>query len=115
MPSDLLQSFRAQGMKPEVNSATTTNAAEAGALNKTSLWAYHPIMAAGAAIPAAIDKLRLGIGAKEMAKALAAPDSVGEIMKMARANGTYSPMKQQILANLLNATRQTAATPNQGQ
>ena len=110
-----LESFRAQGMKPEVNSATTTNAAESGALNKTSLWAYHPIMAAGAAIPAAIDKLRLGIGAKEMAKALAAPDSVGEIMKMARANGTYSPMKQQILANLLNATRQTAATPGPSQ
>lgn len=97
--SDAMDVFRAQGYKPPVNSATVANASEASSLGG----ALGGLMSPFSAIPKAIDKWRNGMATSELAKAIAAQDSSGplRIEELARANGTYDPVKQQMLINLL--------------
>ncbi|MFL9670436.1 hypothetical protein WIX39_026135 [Variovorax sp. AB1(2024)] len=100
---DLLDTFHAQGMKPEVNSATAANMAESSMLGgrKAVDFLMRPIRA----IPGQADAWRNSLATKELADALASPDSVQRLQEIARANGTYSPMKQQMLVNLLMGQR----------
>lgn len=109
--TDALDIFQAQGMKPSVNSATAANLAEGnmlGAVRPLDILT-RPLSAAGRAT----DGWRNGWSAKAMSEALASPDSVRRLQELARANGTYSPVKQQLLINLLMGQRQAqeAAIP----
>jgi hypothetical protein len=106
--TDALDVFQAQGMKPSVNSATAANLAEGnmlGAVRPLDMLT-RPLSAAGRAT----DAWRNGWSAKAMSEALASPDSVKRLQELARANGTYSPVQQQMLVNLLMGQRQ-ATTP----
>lgn len=96
-----LQIFRAQGMKPTVNSATTANAAEGGLLGGGKLldFATRPWRA----IPGAMDSWRNGWATEGLADALSNPQSVERLLELARASGQHSPAKQQVLRGLLNA------------
>lgn len=105
-----IQIFRAQGMKPGVNSATTTNAAEGNALGGGGVGGFvrNPI----SNTLGLIDSWRNGGAAADLARALGAPDSVGSLQDLARANGSYSPSRQMLMANLLQSGKQpTDSTP----
>lgn len=105
--TDSLDIFQAQGMKPTVNSATAANVAEGSALGAGPLSALtRPIRA----IPAMADAWRNGLATKALAKALSDPESVQRLQELARANGSYSPLKQQMLINLL-LNQQSSAIP----
>ena len=96
---NLLDIFKAQGYKPPVNSATTANASELSAMG--GRFFTHPLETIGMGV----DSWRNGMAAKDLARALASGgDSVSDINNLARANGAYSPVKQQMLINLLNST-----------
>jgi hypothetical protein len=104
--TDALDIFQAQGMKPPVNSATAANLAEGnmlGAMRPLDMLT-RPLSAAGRAT----DAWRNGWSAKAMSEALASPDSVKRLQELARGNGTYSPVQQQLLVNLLMGQRQAA-------
>lgn len=105
---DSLDIFHAQGFKPTVNSATASNLAEGQALGSKSLLdaVSRPLGYAGKVS----DAWRNGLASRQLAEALASPDSVRRLEEMARANGTYSPVKQQMLINLL-LSQQNSATP----
>lgn len=103
--------FRAQGMKPPVNSATQANIAEAGAGSGKGM--VDLLMGRLSAATDKVDRMRANWSNKQMVEALAAPDSVRRIEELARINGAYSPTKQQLLAAMLAATR--GATQAQGQ
>lgn len=100
---EAIQIFRAQGMKPAVNSATTSNAAEGSALGGGGIGGFvkNPI----SNTLGLIDNWRNGGAAADLARALGAPDSVGSLAELARANGTYSPTRQMMMANLLQASK----------
>lgn len=107
--ADVLDVFRAQGMKPAVNSATASN------LNESSLMGGNKLadilMRPMRAIPGGVDSWRNGWASKGLAEALAAKgDTVKRIEEMARANGSYSPTKQQLMINLLLANPESSAT-----
>jgi hypothetical protein len=114
---DALDIFRAQGMKPPVNSATTANAAEAAAMSQKKLIdaLLHPVAVAPGYLAGKTDLWRNGMATKEMAKALADPNSVERLAELARANGTYSPLTQQMLAQMLLASRANSTTQQAGQ
>ncbi|MDQ0084591.1 hypothetical protein J2W35_004960 [Variovorax boronicumulans] len=101
--TDSLDVFQAQGMKPNVNSATAANMAESSMLGgrKAVDFLMRPIRA----IPGQADAWRNSLATKELADALASPDSVKRLQELARVNGTYSPLKQQMLVNLLMGQR----------
>ena len=100
--SDALDIFRAQGYKPAVNSATASNLQESSALGGKSI--IDLLKSPLKTTSGAIDSFRNSGAASDLAKALSDPDSVNRLLELARSNGTYSPMKQQILSNLLRAT-----------
>jgi hypothetical protein len=106
--TDALDIFQAQGFKPSVNSATASNMAEGSALSGTKVLdtLTRPLSAAGRMT----DAWRNGLASKQLAEALASPDSVKRLQEMARANGTYSPVQQQMLINLL-LSQPSSATP----
>ncbi len=102
--------FRAQGMKPTVNSATSANLAESGAQStKLADMLLRPMKA----VPGLYDKFRNGMSNKQMVEALSSPESVKRLEEMARVNGAYSPTKQQMMAAALAATR--GSSQGQGQ
>lgn len=107
--TDALDIFQAQRFKPAVNSATASNLAEGSALSGTRPLDLltKPLSAVGRVS----DAWRNGLASKQLAEALASPDSVQRLQEMARTNGTYSPVKQQMLINLLLAQQQ-ANPPN---
>lgn len=92
---EALDVFQAQGMKPPVNSATAANAAEMGMMGSL----FSPIKSA----QKLVEKWTHGWASKDLAKALTDPDSVQRLQELARINGTYSPMKQQMLIQMLMA------------
>jgi len=94
---DALAIFRAQGMKPPVNSATSSN------LNEGSLLNGRKLADALRAVPGAVDSWRNGWATKQLAGALANPTGIETIEELARVNGTYNPVTQQVLANALRA------------
>jgi hypothetical protein len=100
--NDALDIFRAQGFKPAVNSATSANIGETGMMGGTKLsdMILHPIQTAGK-----LNEYWRNSGASsDLAKALiAGPDTVLRLEEMARANGVYDPIKQQLLINTLLA------------
>lgn len=98
---DAINIFRAQGYKPPVNSATVPNADEAARLGGLTGALTRPLQA----LPGAIDRWRNGMATSDLAKALAAQDASGpmRIEELARSNGVYDPMKQQMLINMLMA------------
>ncbi len=98
---DALAIFRAQGMKPPVNSATTANAAEAAKMGGIVNLLARPVTAA----PQMVDNWRNGWATKALAEALSDPAGLKMISELARQNGTYSPTQQQLMVNLLNANR----------
>lgn len=102
---DSLDIFQAQGMKPSVNSATAANMAEAlmGGTRPLDLMT-RPFSAVGRAS----DAWRNGWATKALAEALASPDSVNRLQELARTNGAYDPVKQQLLVNLLLNQRSSA-------
>lgn len=106
--ADALEVFRAQGMKPAVNSATAAN------LNETTLLGGQKltdvVMRPWRAIPGAVDSWRNGWSTKALAEALASPTGLETIQELARMNGAYSPTKQQVLANILRATPESSPT-----
>ena len=97
-----LQIFRAQGMKPTVNSATTANATEGGLLNggKLADFATRPWRA----IPGLLDNWRNGWAGQGLSGALSDENSIERIMELSRTNGRYNPTQQQVMRGLLNAT-----------
>lgn len=98
-----LQIFRAQGMKPAVNSATTANAAEGAALGGVGGFMKNPI----SNTIGLVDQWRNGGAASDLAAALSSGgNSVGDLASLSYANGAYNPFKQQMLANLLVANQQ---------
>lgn len=98
---DALAIFRAQGMKPPVNSATTANAAEAAKMGGMVSLLTRPITA----VPHMVDNWRNGWATKTLAEVLSDPAGLKLIRELARENGTYSPAQQQLMVNLLNANR----------
>ena len=100
-----LQIFRAQGMKPPVNSATTANAAEGAALGGgVGTFLRNPISNTFGLV----DNWRNGSSARDLARILSAPDSVQRIQDNARIGSGITPTQQQMLASLLAATRPPA-------
>jgi hypothetical protein len=97
---DALEIFRAQGMKPAVNSATAANMGEAAAGSHTWFDLRRPYKA----VTGMADNWVNGLAAKDLAKALADPNSIDRLQEMARINGKYSPAQQQLMVNLLRAT-----------
>lgn len=106
--ADALDVFKAQGMKPAVNSATASNLNEASLLGGQKL--TDVVMRPWRAIPGAVDNWRNGWSTKALAEALASPTGLETIQELARMNGAYSPSKQQVLANILRATPESSAT-----
>lgn len=106
---DALDVFRAQGMKPAVNSATAANLNESSLMGGSKM--ADLLMRPLTAIPGGVDNWRNGWATKGLAEALSAKgDSVKRIEELARANGSYSPTKQQMLINLLLANPESSAT-----
>lgn len=114
---DALEVFRAQGQRPGVNSATQSNLDEASALGgkKFADALLHPVKVAPGYISGKVDSYRNGAAAKELAKVLSDPNSVQRIQELARSNGTYNPLTQQMLAQMLLASHQNSATQKQEQ
>jgi hypothetical protein len=114
--SDALDIFRAQGMKPPVNSATTANATEAAAMGQKKMIdaILHPVSVAPGYLAGKTDAWRNGMSTKEMAKALSDPNSIQRLEELARANGTYNPLTQQMLAQMILASRANSATQPEG-
>jgi hypothetical protein len=103
--SGALDIFRAQGYKPPVNSATTANAAEASQLGGALGMLSRPMKA----IPGAIDTWRNGMAMKDLHDALAAgPDTVSRLEELARLNGVYDPIKQQMFINSMLSSGNTS-------
>jgi hypothetical protein len=103
---DVLTVFRAQGMKPPVNSATSANLAEGGAMAGKKL--VDLLMNPLDTVRASAQNWRNGWAANDLAKALASGgDSVARLEELARLNGTFDPMKQQMLINALLAPQAT--------
>lgn len=99
---DALQVYKAQGYKPPVNSATVANANEAGLLSGKGV--IDALMGRADALRAPIDNWRNGWAASGLADALSAGEnSVNRLHDISRLNGAYSPMKQQLLINMLLA------------
>ncbi len=96
---DALDIYRAQGMKPPVNSATASNLAESSALtSKLADFLTRPIQSARGTV----DGYRNGLSTKALAEALSDPSmGVQRIEELARINGMHDPVKQQLLINLL--------------
>ena len=90
---DALDVFRAQGMKPPVNSATVANATEA----KNLLSHLNPIPW----LASKGEHWTNGWATQDLARALIDPNSVDSLNELGRLNGSYSPLKQNVLANLL--------------
>jgi hypothetical protein len=67
------------------------------------------------AAPALVDNWRNGWATKALAEALSDPKGLKMIEELARSNGAYSPSKQQMMINLLNASRANSATPQEAQ
>ena len=105
---DALEIFRAQGMKPPVNSATSAN------INEGSLLNGRKLADALRLIPGAVDGWRNGWATKQLAEALASPNGIAAIEELARINGTHNPLRQQMLANLLMANGAVQPKPDQG-
>lgn len=103
---DSLDIFQAQGMKPPVNSATASNMAEGTLMGGNG--PLDLITRPLSATARASDAWRNGWATKELAKALADPESVQRLQDLARTNGSYSPLKQQLLINLLLNQRNSA-------
>ena len=85
-----LQIFGAQGMKPATNSATAFNANEASLLSGPMKW-----------LSAKGENWTNGLASKDLAAALMDQDSVDSLNQLGQLNGTYSPFKQNLMANLL--------------
>jgi len=98
---EALKIFRAQGMKPGVNSATMSNAqelsAQAGGIGG---FLKNPI----SNTLGILDSWRNGGASSELARALGSGGSTVETLQgLGRVNGAYDPVQQQLLANLLAA------------
>jgi hypothetical protein len=108
--NDALDIFNAQGYKPPVNSATTANAAESAKLGGVLSMLSRPTQA----IPGLVDNWRNGLSTKYLAQALSSGgNTVDDITSLARANGTYNPLQQQLMINLLNSTKNLDAPQDQ--
>ena len=95
-----LDIYRAQGYRPPVNSATASNLnEEAKGLGFVNDALTRPTSAIGNFV----NNFRNGGATEDIAKAISRQDPTGElqIVNLARANGVYDPMKQQMLINLL--------------
>lgn len=109
---DALDVFRSQGMRPPVNSATVANASEGAALHgKLADLLMHPLRT----VSGGIDSWRNGMATRELSAALSDPNSVQRIQELARSNGTYNPLTQQMLAQMLLSSRQNSGLPTAGQ
>lgn len=109
---DALEVFRAQGTRPPVNSATSANLSESAAMgSKMADILMRPFKTVGGAV----DTWRNGMATKELAKALSDPNSVQRLQELARSNGTYNPLTQQMLAQMLLTSRQNSAPQTAGQ
>ena len=103
--NDALQIFSAQGMKPAVNSATQANTQEAGQMgngHKLVDLLIRPLKT----VPGAIDSWRNGWATEGLANALTDPQSIQRLQELARLNGSHNPTQQQIMANMLMASKQ---------
>ena len=100
--SDALAIFRAQGMKPTVNSATTANAAETGLLGGGKLTDF--MTRPWKAVPGLLDSWRNGWATDGLAEALGDPKSIERLQELARSNGKHNPQQQILLRGLLDAT-----------
>lgn len=108
-----IQIFRAQGMKPPVNSATAANANEGAAMaGGLGGFTRNPISTALGLVTGPIDSWRNGSAASDLAAALSSGgNSVNDLAGLARVNGAYNPTQQQVMANLLKASPQPTTDP----
>ena len=102
--TNMLDIFKAQGYKPSVNSATAANMDEAARLDGAISAVARPLQA----IPKFVDQWRNSGASADLAKAMTTPyEGTGPmpIENLARMNGAYSPIQQQILISLLLANK----------
>ena len=109
---DLLSIYRAQGMKPSAGSSTAPNLSETAKLAGPGL-----VGALGSPLRTlsnAVEGFRGRSAADTLAKYLATGEkSVPNLQDLARASGSFDPLKQQILINLLMSNPSINQAPQQ--
>jgi|GEM_PF-5563713 len=100
-----LDIFRAQGMKPPIGSPTMANASEGQQFGGWLEMFKRPTKA----IPTVLDKWQNGLAINDLHDALAAgPDTVSRLEELARLNGVYDPIKQQMFINSMLSSGNTS-------